>query len=115
VELTRAYRTEFAPDEEEQLRLLYQHAGVARFAYNLGLRWKLNVMQYNQLPHEHVKLPTEVNLHRELNLLKKTKFQWMYDSSKCAPQNLTEGQSCSRTLLKLARLRISSQVSPSVL
>ena len=83
--LVRGYKTELAPDER-QLPLLYQHAGVARFAYNWGLRWKLNVMDCNQLPHEHLRLPTAINLHKELNRLKKTKYAWMYESSKCAPQ-----------------------------
>jgi putative transposase len=43
-------------------------------------------MEYNELPHPHLRLPTAIDLHRELNGLKKTKFSWMYESSKCAPQ-----------------------------
>ena len=82
---TRAYRTELAPNEE-QLRGLLNHAGAARFAYNWGLRWKLNVINFNRLPHPHVRFPTSVDLHRELNRLKKTKYAWLYESSKCAPQ-----------------------------
>lgn len=66
--------------------MLRNHAGAARFAYNWGLRWKLNVMNHNQLPHPHLRLPTAVDLHRELNSLKRIKFPWMYESSKCAPQ-----------------------------
>jgi len=85
VKLARACKTELAPDEK-QLSLLSQHSGVARFAYNWGLNWVLNVMECNRLPHDRMKLPTAVDLHRELNLLKKTRFQWMYKSSKCAPQ-----------------------------
>ena len=81
----RAYKTELAPDEK-QLPKLCNHVGAARFAYNWGLRWKLNAMEYNQLPHPRIELPTAVDLHRELNSLKKTRFPWMYESSKCAPQ-----------------------------
>jgi putative transposase len=33
-----------------------------------------------------VKTPTAIDLHRELNALKKTEFAWMYEVSKCAPQ-----------------------------
>ena len=32
------------------------------------------------------KSPYAMELHRELNLLKKTDLPWMYDVSKCAPQ-----------------------------
>jgi putative transposase len=32
------------------------------------------------------KTPTAMTLHRELNVLKKTELSWMYDISKCAPQ-----------------------------
>ena len=43
-------------------------------------------MEYNKLPHPHVGLPTFAYLCRELNRLKKTRFAWMHESSKCAPQ-----------------------------
>jgi putative transposase len=66
--------------------MLHKHAGTARFAYNWGLRWKLSVMEYNQLPHPRISLPSAMDLHRELNKLKRARFPWMYESSKCAPQ-----------------------------
>jgi putative transposase len=66
--------------------MLYRHAGTARFAYNWGLRWKLNVIEHNKLPHSPIRFPTTMDLHRELNRLKKTRFRWMYELSKCAPQ-----------------------------
>ena len=31
-------------------------------------------------------MPTAIDLHRELNVLKKTELSWMYEVSKCAPQ-----------------------------
>jgi len=34
VRLAHAYKTEVTPDEEEQLPLLYHHAGTARLAYD---------------------------------------------------------------------------------
>jgi putative transposase len=40
----------------------------------------------NQLPVPRIKTPTFVDLNRELNVLKKSRFRWMYESSKCAPQ-----------------------------
>jgi putative transposase len=33
-----------------------------------------------------VKIPSAIDLHKELNALKATEFPWMYASSKCAPQ-----------------------------
>ncbi len=85
MQLIRAYKTELAPIDA-QLPELRRHADAARFAYNWGLRWKMKVMEHNQLPHPRVRLPTAIDLHRELNALKKSRFPWMYESSKCAPQ-----------------------------
>src|SRR2546426_1772611 len=85
MKLFRAYKTELAPDDA-QIASLYRHAGAARFAYNWGLEWKSNVHMYNLLPHPKLKTPTAVDLHRELNRLKKGKLSWMYEVSKCAPQ-----------------------------
>ena len=85
MKLVRAYKTELAPDDA-QLASLYRHAGAARFAYNWGLEWKSNVHLFNLLPHPKLKTPTAVDLHRELNRLKKTKLSWLYEVSKCAPQ-----------------------------
>jgi putative transposase len=75
----RAYKTELAPDDSK-LSLLYRHAGAARFAYNWGLRWITRVIEHNQLPHPWVRLPTAIDLHRELNALKRSTFPWMYES-----------------------------------
>jgi putative transposase len=43
-------------------------------------------MEHNQLPHPRIRIPTAIDLHRELNRLKKNEYGWMYESSKCAPQ-----------------------------
>lgn len=40
----------------------------------------------NQLPVPHIKTPTAIDLHRELNHRKRTDLGWLYESSKCAPQ-----------------------------
>jgi len=85
MKMFRAYKTELAPDEA-QIAALYNHAGAARFAYNWGLEWKSNVHLFNMLPHPKLKTPTAIDLHREQNKLKKTKLSWMYEVSKCAPQ-----------------------------
>ena len=81
----RAYRTELDPTDVQRTSLL-RHAGAARFAYNWGLQRKREVWQMNQLPVIHIKMPTAIDLHRELNRLKAGPFAWMYEVSKCAPQ-----------------------------
>ena len=77
--VTRAYKTELDLNNE-QLTACKQHAGAARFAYNWGLRTKQERYKVTG------KSPYAMELHRELNGLKKTDLPWLYDVSKCAPQ-----------------------------
>jgi putative transposase len=80
----RGYRTELDPTCK-QVGILLQHAGAARWAYNWGLRKKIESYKATG------KSPSAIDLHRELNLLKKLPVEeggvpWMYESSKWAPQ-----------------------------
>jgi len=75
----RAYKTELDLTNQ-QITACKQHAGAARYAYNWGLRRKQEAYKATG------KTPTAIDLHRELNLLKKTDLPWMYKVSKCAPQ-----------------------------
>ena len=77
--VTRAYKTELAPNNE-QATACRQHAGAARWAYNWGLARKRDAYRTSG------KSPSAIDLHRELNALKKTDLAWMYAVSKCAPQ-----------------------------
>ena len=77
--VTRAYKTELDLTDR-QVTACKQHAGAARWAYNWGLRVKQERYKATK------KSPTAIELHRELNALKKTQVPWMYDVSKCAPQ-----------------------------
>ena len=84
MKILRAYKTELEPTCKQVKRLL-QHAGCARWAYNWGLRKKIDAYKATG------KSPTAIDLHRELNALKKKPAEeggipWMYESSKCAPQ-----------------------------
>ena len=84
MKILRAYKTEIDPTCK-QVKMLLQHAGCARFAYNWGLRKKIEAYKTTG------KSPTAIELHRELNKLKKIPVEdggvpWMYESSKCAPQ-----------------------------
>src|SRR5215472_12225396 len=75
----RAYRTELDLNDQ-QVTACRQHAGAARCAYNWGLRVKQERYKATK------KSPTAIDLHRELNALKQTDVPWMYQVSKCAPQ-----------------------------
>jgi putative transposase len=75
----RAYKTELDLNDQ-QVTACRQHAGAARWAYNWGLQVKQERYKASR------RSPTAIDLHRELNALKKTDFPWMYHVSKCAPQ-----------------------------
>ncbi|TEB07379.1 putative transposase [Pelotomaculum schinkii] len=77
--INRAYRYEVKPNVRERI-LLAKHAGCARFAYNWGLARRIALYQTEK------KSTNAITQHRELNKLKKTNFPWMYEVSKCAPQ-----------------------------
>ncbi|MHB1435635.1 MAG: RNA-guided endonuclease InsQ/TnpB family protein, partial [Thermoplasmata archaeon] len=83
--IQRAYRTELDPTNVQRTAFR-QHAGCARYAYNWGLQRKEETCLFNQLPHPPIKIPTAIDLHREINARKKKELGWMYEISKCAPQ-----------------------------
>src|SRR5437016_2897192 len=79
MKINRAYRYELHPNVKQRI-LLAKHAGCARFAYNWGLDQRIK--QY-----EKDKTSTNaIAQHRVLNSLKQTEFPWMYEVSKCSPQ-----------------------------
>ena len=75
----RAYKTELDLNDL-QVTACKQHAGAARWAYNWGLQVK------QERYRASTKSLTAIALHRELNAMKKTAVPWMYQVSKCAPQ-----------------------------
>ena len=75
----RAYKTELDLNNV-QMTACARHAGAARYAFNWGLARKKEVFANGE------KTPSAIDLHRELNVLKKTELPWMYEVSKCAPQ-----------------------------
>ena len=77
--IVRAYKAELALNNV-QVTACKKHAGAARWAYNWGLQVKQE--QYKATK----KSPTAIELHRELNAPKKTDVPWIYQVSKCAPQ-----------------------------
>ena len=79
MKILRAFKTELDLNNVQKTACA-RHAGAARFAYNWGLARKIAAYRAGE------KVPTAIDLHRELNALKQTEFGWMYEVSKCAPQ-----------------------------
>ncbi len=75
----KAYKTELDPDNVQGTTLL-KHCGTARFAYNWGLARRKEAYEKTGTSSN------AIGLHKQLNALKKTEFPWMYEVSKCAPQ-----------------------------
>ncbi|WP_107668748.1 RNA-guided endonuclease TnpB family protein [Cyanothece sp. BG0011] len=71
----------------QQRSLLAQHAGTARHAWNWGLSLTKQILDHNRTnPDDKIKFPTAIDLHKWLVALVKSKHDWYYQVSKCAPQ-----------------------------
>jgi putative transposase len=77
--IQRAYKTELDLNDR-QTTACRKHAGAARWAYNWGLARKQETYRATGTS------PSAIDLHRELNALKQSQVPWMYEVSKCAPQ-----------------------------
>lgn len=82
MEIRRAWRFELDPNNEVRT-LLAKHAGVARFAWNWSLKRRIERFQTQE---GKAKFTNAIEEHRALNDLKGSDFPWMYEVSKCAPQ-----------------------------
>lgn len=97
MKVRRAYKVELDPNNKQRTEFM-RHAGCARKAYNWGLGRKIEAYELRKHDLEAgiptklaTKVPTAIDLHKELNLLKKISvedggYPWMYESSKSAPQ-----------------------------
>jgi len=99
----RGYKTELKVNKSQK-QLLEQHCGSTRFTYDWGLN--LKIKDYSEIKilkekiasvsgKERGELEKElkareklnaISLHRKINSLKKVCYPWMYQVSKCAPQ-----------------------------
>lgn len=79
MKVMRGYKVELDLNNAQRTACL-THAGASRYAYNWGLR------RYQEEYAAGRKSPTAISLHKELNVLKQTDLAWMYEVSKCAPQ-----------------------------
>src|SRR2546426_6357826 len=77
--VVRGYKTELDLNNEQRTACM-KHAGASRFAYNWGLARSKEAYRATG------KRLSAMQLHRELNKLKQTDYPWMYEVSKCAPQ-----------------------------
>ncbi|MEW6040167.1 MAG: RNA-guided endonuclease TnpB family protein [Elusimicrobiota bacterium] len=88
MKVNKAYRYELDPNNIQKT-LLAKHSGVARFAYNWGLARR--IQEYKTTG----KSSNAIEQHRQINALKKTDFPWMYEVSKCAPQEALRDLECA--------------------
>jgi len=79
MKIQRAFKTELDLNNRQRTACI-RHSDAARFAFNWGLSRKIQAYQAGE------KVPTAIDLHRELNALKKSELSWLYKVSKCAPQ-----------------------------
>jgi putative transposase len=77
--MDKAYKVELNPNNRQRT-LLAQSAGCARFAYNWGLDQRIKLYQESKESTDAIKQ------HKILCSLKKSEFPWMYEVTKCAPQ-----------------------------
>lgn len=92
-----AHKIRLYPNNKQKT-LLAKSCGASRFAYNWALsEWK---RQY-----EAGEKPNEAKLRRDLNAIKKEQFPWMYEVSKCCPQQAIKdlGTAFSRFFKGLAK------------
>ena len=75
----KAYKTEFDPTNE-QVQHFLKACGTARFAYNWALERKEAAFK------EHNLNRSVLSIKNELNCLKPKDFPWMYEVSKCVPE-----------------------------
>jgi putative transposase len=80
--INQAFRYELKPHVAQRI-LLAKHAGTARFAYNWGLAERIKLFESKEGKE---KFTTAAAQHKTINALKSTEYPWMYEVSKCAPQ-----------------------------
>jgi putative transposase len=79
MKIQRAYKVELKLNNRQRI-LLEKSAGVARFAYNWALNERIKKYEENKT------ILTAIDQHKLLCARKKTEFPWMYEVSKCVPQ-----------------------------
>ena len=78
----RGYKYKLRVNNKER-SFLTQCAGTARFTWNWGLAQRMKRYRTNT---ENERFTDAMKQHKEINYLKQTAFNWMYNYSKCIPQ-----------------------------
>ncbi len=82
----RSYQTELSVNKT-QIALFKQYCGARRFGYNFAIKRKTEIFNQNKELGIKEKIPNNIDLHREINKLKKVEgFEWMNTVSKCTFQ-----------------------------
>ncbi|MFH1579907.1 MAG: RNA-guided endonuclease TnpB family protein [Thermoplasmatota archaeon] len=97
--INQAHRFELKPNNAQRT-LFAKCAGVTRFAWN----WALYERQRLYLEKQgDERFTNAIEQHRRLNVLKKTDFPWMYEVSKCIPQEALRNLDSAYILYRKAR------------
>ncbi|MFX1534989.1 MAG: RNA-guided endonuclease InsQ/TnpB family protein [Promethearchaeota archaeon] len=78
----KGYKYELKVNNKERSTLA-MCAGTVRFAWNWGLAQRLKQYKENEGKERYT---DAMKQHKALNVLKQTEFSWMYQMSKCVPQ-----------------------------
>ena len=79
MKINKSFKVEIKPNNKQKT-ILNKSFGTARFAYNWGLASRIDLYEKEK------KSTTAINQHKELCAVKKEQYPWMYEVSKCAPQ-----------------------------
>ena len=71
---------------DRQATYMAKAAGTARFAYNWALAWWRDAYDQWLVDPTSCDRPTEARARLHLNMNKSERFAWMYEVTKCAPQ-----------------------------
>jgi putative transposase len=97
--VNRACRFELKPNDVQRTYFA-KCAGVARFAWNWALAERQRLYAEKQGDD---RFTDAIDQHRRLNALKKTDFPWMYEVSKCIPQEAIRNLDNANRLYRMAR------------
>lgn len=82
--MLRSHKIRLAPNQAQAVYFA-KACGTARFAWNWALdRW--NKQYEASVANPAVPSPSEGSLRRDLNSVKREQFPWMFEVTKCAPQ-----------------------------
>jgi putative transposase len=99
----QAFRYELDPQARQRM-LLAKHAGTARFAWNWALGERIR--RYRECQGGQ-RFTNAIEQHRQLNARKATEWPWMYEVSKCAPQEAL--RDLDRAFRNFVRARTASR------